>query len=202
MSSASRLALLLALAACAPRGTLRRAPMRSPPPRSEVPVSVHGLFPGAEGFTVVLHGRLEENEERFLPIFVGPAEGMAIGHPLAGVEPPRPMTHDLLLDAVELLDAQVEGVAVTSLAGGTFIGEVRLRTRAGEERRLDARPSDAIALALRAGAPIAVSRALLERAGLTRPEEATESQPATAPAEEEEGRPLRRVPTSRPGIGP
>jgi len=97
-----------------------------------------------------------------LPIWVGPMEAQAIALVLHGVVPPRPMTHDLMAKLISELHAELEEVIVTDLRNNTYFGVLRLRV-AGEKkpRDVDTRPSDAIALALRAGAPIRVARKIL-----------------------------------------
>jgi len=99
---------------------------------------------------------------RLLPIWIGLFEANAIALVMEQITTARPMTHDLLKNLVELLDARVERAVVDNLKENTFYASVYLLAR-GEERRLDARPSDAIALALRAGAPIFVTRDVLAR---------------------------------------
>ena len=99
---------------------------------------------------------------RLLPIWIGLFEANAIALVMEQITTARPMTHDLLKNLVELLDARVERAVVDNLKENTFYASVYLLAR-GEERRLDARPSDAIALALRAGAPIFVTRDVLSR---------------------------------------
>jgi bifunctional DNase/RNase len=97
-----------------------------------------------------------------LPIWVGGAEAQAIALALHGVVPPRPMTHDLMANLISELRAEVDEVVVTDLRNNTYFGVVRLRV-AGEKkiREIDSRPSDALALALRTGAPIRVARRIL-----------------------------------------
>jgi uncharacterized protein len=97
-----------------------------------------------------------------LPIWVGAMEAQAIALALHGVVPPRPMTHDLMTSLIAELRAEVEEVVVTDLRNNTYFGLVRLRV-AGEKkiRDVDSRPSDALALALRTGAPIRVARKIL-----------------------------------------
>jgi bifunctional DNase/RNase len=98
-----------------------------------------------------------------LPIWVGPAEAQAIALVLHGIVPPRPMTHDLMASLISELRADVEEVVVTDLRSNTYFGVVRLRV-AGEKKILevDSRPSDALALALRTGAPIRVARKIFD----------------------------------------
>jgi bifunctional DNase/RNase len=97
-----------------------------------------------------------------LPIWVGTAEAQAIALALHGVIPPRPMTHDLMASLITELRAQVEEVVVTDLRNNTYFGIVRLRVAGDRKiRDVDSRPSDALALALRTGAPIRVARKIL-----------------------------------------
>ena len=130
----------------------------------------NGEFVAVELSTVGLDGRtgtpivlLREPESgTVLPIWVGSAEAQAIALSLHGVVPPRPMTHDLMTSLIAALNAEVEEVVVTDLRNNTYFGLVRLRV-AGEKktRDVDSRPSDALALALRTGAPIRVARKVL-----------------------------------------
>jgi len=101
--------------------------------------------------------------ERVLPIWVGVFEANAIALQIENVQTPRPMTHDLLRNVIEDLSAQVERVVVCALKENTFYATIHLRTPGGA-RRIDARPSDAIALALRAGAPIYVAEQVIASA--------------------------------------
>jgi uncharacterized protein len=96
-------------------------------------------------------------ENLFLPIWIGVFEANAIALQLEGVQTPRPMTHDLMRMAIEALGASIEGVIVHSLVDSTFHAKLTLRTAKGDRIELDARPSDAIALALRCQAPIRVA---------------------------------------------
>ena len=90
---------------------------------------------------------------RFLPIWIGHPEAAAILMKLQGASTPRPMTHDLLSDLLEQVDAKCERVAVTELRDNTFFASITLAVN-GRELEIDSRPSDALALAVRAGAPI------------------------------------------------
>ncbi len=115
---------------------------------------------------VVILKDLQAEEERLLPIWIGPFEADAITIQLQGQEVARPLTHDLLKSAVAALGASISHVVVTNLDEGTFYANVVL-LRNGEEIEIDARPSDAIALAVRVQAPIYVEEAVLERAAIT-----------------------------------
>lgn len=125
-------------------------------------VTVRGLTldPATNAPIVILR---TEDGSRLLPIWIGLFEANAIALQIEQVKTPRPLTHDLLRDVVALLGAETARVVVDGLVENTFRASIYLRVGGGE-RRLDARPSDAIALALRAGAPIFVARDVLERA--------------------------------------
>jgi hypothetical protein len=106
----------------------------------------------------------EVGGERVLPIFIGAPEAAAIAYALQGVKSPRPMSHDLLGHVVSALGAKLFAVEITELADNTFFASLRL-VRSGEEITVSARPSDAVALALRVGAPILVSDDLMAAEG-------------------------------------
>ncbi len=106
-----------------------------------------------------------EGKNRFLPIWIGHPEAAAILMKLQNAELPRPMTHDLLAAVIEQLSANVACVLVTELRDSTFYAVLRLET-GGQEIRVDSRPSDAIALAVRTEAPIFASSELLEANGI------------------------------------
>ncbi len=102
---------------------------------------------------------------RFLPIWIGAAEATAIAFALEGVEPQRPMTHDLLKATTEALGATVQRVLVTEFRDSIYYADLVL-SRDGAEIVVSSRPSDAIALAARTGAPIAVRPEVLDEAGV------------------------------------
>ena len=112
--------------------------------------------------------RKDEALDLALPIWVGPVEAMAISLAINAVETPRPMTHDLLAKVVTELGGELVAVEIVALRAGTFFAELVLRQRAeGQDvlRRVDCRPSDAIALAARTGVRILVAEAVLVEAG-------------------------------------
>lgn len=111
---------------------------------------------------------------RYLPIWIGQAEAQAIISRLQGAETPRPMTHDLLTDVVAELNAEIARITVTELRDSTFYALITLR-RQQTEIEVDSRPSDAIALAIRAGAPIFVADQVIEENGLEIPEDSEET---------------------------
>jgi len=102
--------------------------------------------------------------ERVLPIFIGAPEAAAIAYALQGVESPRPMSHDLLGHVISALGAKLFAVEITELSDNTFFASLRL-VRSGQEITVSSRPSDAVALALRVGAPILVSDDLMAAEG-------------------------------------
>ncbi len=102
--------------------------------------------------------------EVFLPIWIGVFEANAIAMRMEGIEPPRPMTHDLLQATVRSLGASVEKVLISDLKDNTFYAIVHLRCEDQRLMTLDSRPSDALALALRTDAPIFVLQSVLDRA--------------------------------------
>lgn len=106
----------------------------------------------------------EVGGQRVLPIFVGAPEATAIAYALQHVETPRPMSHDLLGNVIKALGAQLFAVEITELVDNTFYANLKL-LRDRVEIDVSARPSDAVALALRAGAPILVSDELMNEQG-------------------------------------
>jgi hypothetical protein len=105
----------------------------------------------------------DDEEKRSLPIWVGIFEANAIALELEKVSPPRPMTHDLIKSLLEAVEAKVEKIVVNDLRENTFFAVIHLRL-GEEELSVDSRPSDAIALALRVGAPIFVEEDVVKRA--------------------------------------
>src|SRR6478735_10394368 len=104
-------------------------------------------------------------QHRTLPIFIGGPEATAIAFALEQVETPRPMTHDLMKDVLEGLDARLDKVVVTELRESTFYAELHLAIN-GQTRVVSSRPSDAIALAVRTGTTIYADESVLDEAGL------------------------------------
>jgi bifunctional DNase/RNase len=102
---------------------------------------------------------------KILPIWVGEQEATSILVAIEGLATPRPFAHELMRSLLDALDAQVDRVEITNIADGTFYAVVYLQTASGEHV-VDARPSDAIALASRTGSPIHVADAVLEEAGI------------------------------------
>jgi hypothetical protein len=107
----------------------------------------------------------ETGRERYLPIWIGPWEASSIAMRLQGLTPERPLTHDLFASALEAVDARVARVVISELADETFHARLFVE-REGHVGEVDARPSDALALAVRVGAPIYAAEAVLDQAGL------------------------------------
>ena len=105
----------------------------------------------------------DEDGQRALPIWVGPVEANAIALQIENVAPPRPMTHDLLRNVIQDLKATVQKVVVCDLQENTFYALIYLGLN-GDTVAIDARPSDAIALALRTRAPIFVEDTVIDNA--------------------------------------
>jgi len=118
----------------------------------------------------------EIDGSRFLPIWVGAVEATAIAFAQQGVEPPRPLTHDLMNNLLDLLDATVTAVHMTEIKDGIFYATMLLRDSSGGQLSISARPSDAIALALRSHSNILATRELLDEIGIEIPQGEGENQ--------------------------
>jgi len=105
----------------------------------------------------------EKNGERILPIVIGLVEASAIKLKISGFNPPRPLTHDLLHQTIEDLEAVVVKVIIDKLEENTFHAKLVIKNSSGELKIIDARPSDSIALAVRAHAPIFVEDAVIKQ---------------------------------------
>ncbi len=105
----------------------------------------------------------EKNGERAIPIVIGLAEASAIKLKISGFEPQRPLTHDLLHSTIKYLEANIEKIIIDKLEENTFHAKIVLRTSSGAEKFIDARPSDSIALAVRAHAPIFVEDEIIRQ---------------------------------------
>jgi bifunctional DNase/RNase len=123
----------------------------------------------------------EEGSQRYLPIWIGAVEASAIAFPQQGVQPVRPLTHDLLKDVIAGLGADLEAVHITEMRENIFYAELRFAGGAS----VSARPSDAIALALRCDAPILGSDEVLDAAGVEIPDEPADGVGSAEQAENE-----------------
>jgi len=137
-------------------------PSKSENTSSAIEMKIKGLMidPMSQNPIIVLQA---PEGDSVLPIWVGLFEANAIALQLEKIETPRPMTHDLLKSLVGHLQADIEKVVITDLKDNTFYAEIHLN-QGGKARTIDSRPSDAIALALRAEAPIFVEQDVIDRA--------------------------------------
>lgn len=126
----------------------------------ELEMKIRGLLmdPTTNSPIVILK---DVNSEVMLPIWVGPFEANSIASEIEKIAPPRPMTHDLLRNAINLFGAEIKRIVVTELRENTFYAMIEMEWQ-GNQLFLDARPSDAIALALRADCPIFVNEEVLK----------------------------------------
>ena len=127
----------------------------------EIEVKIRALMMDPNSGTPIIILK-DVNSETMLPIWVGAYEANAIALEIEKIAPPRPMTHDLLRNLIVELGLKVERVVVTSLRENTFYAVIELSSGNGEPMRLDSRPSDAIALALRADCPIYVDQEVIQ----------------------------------------
>ncbi len=127
----------------------------------EVRVKKILLDPSSKTPVVVLES---QSEEKFIPIWIGKAEATSIAMELEHVQIPRPNTHDLIRNIVEGLGAQLHRITITDLRNNTYFATITLKLK-DQEFQIDSRPSDAIAVALRMGAPIFAAPRVLDKAG-------------------------------------
>lgn len=133
-------------------------------PRTMIEVEVEGVFQREDGPNVERFVMLRDRFRR-LPIVIDPCNAHAISLPLDRAVPDRPLTHDLLKTVIERLGAEMDKVLIDDLWSTTYYARILL-VRGKEEFEIDARPSDAIALAIRCNAPIFVSEAILDAGGV------------------------------------
>ena len=141
-----------------------------------IQVDIIGLStsPSSGGAYALVLGEVGGN--RRLPIIIGAFEAQAIALELEKIQPPRPMTHDLLRGLFDALGAEVTDVVIDDLREGTFFAKVRY-VYEDEEATLDARPSDAVALAVRADAPLFVASSVLDEAGIPADDDVDDAEP-------------------------
>jgi hypothetical protein len=137
-----------------------------------IQVDIIGLStsPSSGGAYALVLGEVDGN--RRLPIIIGAFEAQAIALELEKIQPPRPLTHDLLRDLFDAIDADITDIVIDDLREGTFFAKIRY-VYDGKENQLDARPSDAVALAVRSDAPIYVVPDVLDEAGIPAEDETT-----------------------------
>jgi len=107
----------------------------------------------------------EKNGSRYLPIWIGASEATAIATALEGIQPPRPLTHDLMRSVIDAVGALAVRVVITEMRDSVFYADPALDV-SGEEIKISSRPSDAIALAVRTGTPVFSFPGVLEEAGV------------------------------------
>ena len=127
----------------------------------------------------------EKEAERYLPIWIGIHEANAIALKITGITPERPITHDLLVNVLGAVDVTVDRIVVTSLSNDVFFARIMARLD-GRALDIDARPSDAIAVAVRVGAPIFVAGEVLDKAGVLPENEKEGEEGGTAETSEED----------------
>ena len=127
----------------------------------EIEVKIRALMMDPNSGTPIIILK-DVNSETMLPSWVGAYEANAIALEIEKIAPPRPMTHDLLRNLIVELGLTVDRVVVTSLRDNTFYAVIEMTGEDGESMRLDSRPSDAIALALRADCPIFVDTEVIQ----------------------------------------
>ena len=120
-------------------------------------------YPPNKGYAVMLK---EVEGERQVPIIVGSNEAQAIAMALEGVEMPRPMTHDLMLDIIHSLDVDIKHIIISNIRKGTFFAKITMSTLTSGDVTVDSRPSDAIAIGLRSMVPIFVEEVVFDSVGL------------------------------------
>ena len=107
----------------------------------------------------------EKESDRYLPIWIGPAEADAIAVKLQDLSVPRPLTHDLLGTIIDSLGGTIDHILVSDLQNDTFFAKITIQSN-GESKEIDCRPSDAVALAVRAKVPIYANEEVLDKAGI------------------------------------
>lgn len=128
----------------------------------KVVISKIVFYPPSKGYAILLK---DVQSERFLPIIIGTFEAQAIALALEGTAIPRPLTHDLCANLLRAAGISLNKIVVTDLIEGTFYAKLYLTSATGEKMEIDARPSDAIALALRLKAEIFVAQKVMIEAG-------------------------------------
>jgi len=149
----------------------------------EIEVKIRALMMDPNSGTPIIILK-DVQSDTMLPIWVGAYEANAIALEIEKISPPRPMTHDLLRNLITELGVRVERVVVTRLQDNTFFAEIEMRNSDGSLMRLDSRPSDAIALALRADCPIYVDMEVIKASRNTMPTEEGEENELTTSEEE------------------
>ncbi|HJQ77042.1 MAG TPA: bifunctional nuclease family protein [Acidimicrobiia bacterium] len=132
--------------------------------RDPIPVEIVGVrveLPSNQPIVLLR----EEDGTRYLPIWIGANEATAIATAMEGVQPPRPLTHDLMRSVLDAVGALAVRVVITEMRDSVFFADLSLDV-SGNEVKVSSRPSDAIALAVRTGTPVLVAAAVLDEAGV------------------------------------
>ena len=111
----------------------------------------------------------EKEGDRQIPIVIGFMEASSIKIKISGVDVPRPMTHDLLVNVMEVLEASLSRVVIDKLVNNTFHAKLEIKSKDGAIKTIDARPSDSIAMAVRLKAPIFVADDVFQKSSLAQP---------------------------------
>lgn len=148
---------------------------RNKPPMIEVTIDSIRVSLMSQYRVVILK---DTNSDRFLPIWIGPCEAEAITVELQEMPPPRPLTHDLLRASIRELGGTVEHILVSDLRNDVYYARIVINVN-DRQIEVDARPSDALALAVRVKAPIFIADGVMERAAVEPEEDIEKSLPAT-----------------------
>ena len=154
--------VVLLLSAAASAGDRASAPSPTVTGPQEVEVVAVALDPRTQTPAVLLEGK---RDKRHFAMVIGPAEATGIAVPLQGVTPPRPLTHDLIVTLLGRLNVRITRVVITDLRDDVYYATVQLAAP-GTTLTLDTRPSDAIALAIRAKVPVLVEDRVFDKAGV------------------------------------
>ena len=138
-----------------------------------IPMEVGGIGFDPRNFSPLVLLK-DKDELNFLPIWIGIFEATAIAMEMQGVKPPRPMTHDLLKDLLDKLEAKVTRVVISDVKEGTFYALIDIETKEGKKISLESRPSDAIAIAVRTGTPLFVAEVVMMQSKLVNAEKDAE----------------------------
>lgn len=153
---------------------------------TEMKVMALGMDPNTYDSSVILS---DLPQERALVITIGDCEAQAIALKFQDIALERPMTHDLLRSAIEAMNGAISWIAVTEIRHDIYIAEITIERKGLAPLKIDARPSDAIALALRASAPIYVADELIQQLGIPIPQEKDQEKTAPAPERQKQGLP-------------
>lgn len=138
-----------------------------------IPMEVGGIGFDPRNFSPLVLLK-DKDELNFLPIWIGIFEATAIAMEMQGVTPPRPMTHDLVKDMLDKLGAKITKVVISDVKEGTFFANIEMSDKEGKNLVLESRPSDAIALAVRFGAPLFVAEVVMMQSKLVNSEKDAE----------------------------